>query len=204
MGTEQILSWVQGVLLLVLVVQAAVTDLRGHRIYNWPVLCGIVAGFALSFARGGMGSFSFEGVMSDQINLSVSVGGFLLMAAIFLLAYLTGGMGAGDVKLAAAVGALAGLRFSLWVLFHSAFAGALLALFWLIFKKDLRGGLRRTLLSGARLRWREKDNEKMGKPVVIPYAVAICAGTIWAMWYVYGLGGLPFFLKAAAEAAGSL
>ena len=75
---------------------ASVTDIRDHRIPNWLTLSGMVVGLASYFLAGG-----FRGLL-------FSAEGLILGFALLIPFYMCGGMGAGDVKLLAAVGALLG------------------------------------------------------------------------------------------------
>ncbi len=186
----------QVVLLFGLIFQAAATDLLRRKIFNLPVLIALVGGLVLAYVRGGVGVFTADVLSSEYdqgITLADSVMGLLALFIPFFIAYMTGGMGAGDAKLAAAIGALTGLRFSLWVLFNSAVAGAVLALICLLYSKQMRRGLRRSLRAMVLIKKREKDDEELGAPVTIPYAVAIGAGVLMTVWLFYSNGyALPF------------
>ena len=83
-------------LLLSVAVVAGIYDWRYRRIPNWLALAGIVAGFSCHCY--------LEGVA----GLLVAGEGFGLAALIYFLLYLVRGMGAGDVKLMAALGSIAG------------------------------------------------------------------------------------------------
>ncbi len=94
---------------------AAALDLRHRRIPNWltgPLAC---AGIALQFIHGGS-----RGALH-------ATAGLLLCGSCFMLPYLAGGMGAGDVKLVAAEGALLGAQHTGALLCMTAFCGAVLA-----------------------------------------------------------------------------
>ncbi len=84
-----------GVLIL-LVGVAAIFDFRFRRIPNWLNLSGVVLGFCLN-------AFFFH-----THGALTATQGMLLATAVYLPLYLLRGMGAGDVKLMAAVGALVG------------------------------------------------------------------------------------------------
>lgn len=75
---------------------ASVTDIRNHRVPNWLTFSGMVVGLASYFLTGGFGGLLF------------SAEGLILGFALLIPFYMAGGMGAGDVKLLAAVGALLG------------------------------------------------------------------------------------------------
>jgi len=82
--------------LILLVLVAAIFDFRFRRIPNWLNLSGVVLGFGLNVLF-----FHAHGALA-------ATEGMLLATAVYLPLYLLRGMGAGDVKLMAAVGALAG------------------------------------------------------------------------------------------------
>src|SRR5690242_16485700 len=85
------------ILLLILVLCAAFTDARTRRIPNWLTVSGVLAGVALNtFMYGGL-----PGLWFSLKGLAVGFG-------VYLLLHLVRAMGAGDVKLMAAVGSIAG------------------------------------------------------------------------------------------------
>lgn len=98
------------------------TELRDGKIYNWMTLPALGLGLLLA-ALGGRAAFY------DALA-GVVVGG-----GIFFLPYLVSGIsrgrpviGGGDVKLAAAIGALTGLRFTLSVVYYGVLSGAVIGL----------------------------------------------------------------------------
>lgn len=84
------------VLLFIIFVISAYTDLAHHKVYNWVTIPGIIAGLLLNFAFQG-----FQGLGNSLLGLIIGGG-------LFLIFFLMGGMGGGDVKLMGAVGALGG------------------------------------------------------------------------------------------------
>jgi prepilin peptidase CpaA len=94
-------------LLLVVVICAAIYDLRVRRIPNWLTAPAAVTGIALN------------AVMLPHGGL-LSLAGLACALAVYLPLYVVRGMGAGDVKLMAAVGAIAGP--SNWILIFIATA----------------------------------------------------------------------------------
>jgi prepilin peptidase CpaA len=75
---------------------ASFDDLRRRAIANWINLAGLAAGLVYHTAGRGW------------VGLAWSAGGAAAGFAVFLIFYCLGGMGAGDLKLAAAFGALLG------------------------------------------------------------------------------------------------
>jgi len=120
----------QAVLAAVVII-AAVFDVRTRRIPNWLNLFGVLAGLLLNW---------FLNV--DKYNWRSALMGLGLAFLIYFPLYLLRGMGAGDVKLMAAVGALVGPAnwFAIFVL--SNILGAAAAVVLLLSKGKLWGTLR--------------------------------------------------------------
>ena len=119
------------VILSALVIVAAIWDIRTRRIPNWLTLAGVILGVALN-------TFLFD---RPLVGLMFSLKGFGLALIIYMLLYLLHAMGAGDVKLMAAVGAMVGWPDWLAILVLTSVAGAMAGLALVFFK----GRLRRTL-----------------------------------------------------------
>ena len=134
---------------------ATFTDLRSRRIPNWLVLPFLVLGFAVSAWMHGWHGFlpSLEGAGL----------GLLIYGVLFFM----GGMGAGDVKLCAAIGAWIGPVQLLYALFLTAMAGGLMVLGWAVYK-----GFFKDLLTGAGAHLKRK----------MPYAPAIAVGTLMSFF----------------------
>ena len=81
---------------------AAVTDYRTGRIPNWLTLGGMVAGIVGHVARGWILADAKTGLYEGALAL----GGLLFCTLAPGLLYWKGGMGGGDLKLYAAIGAL--------------------------------------------------------------------------------------------------
>ncbi len=123
-----------------------ITDLRFRRIPNWS--CGVL--FVAGVVAGG-----FEQGLS---GILWSLGGAVAGLVAFLVFYLAGGMGGGDIKLMGACGSVIGLRGLPVALVLAAIIGAVVAI--------------ATLLVG---RLRRKRAE------TIPYGPAIVAGSLLAL-----------------------
>ena len=79
-----------------LVGAAMITDLRSHCIPNWLTLSGATLGFLLQIFSGGSEGFG------------TAILGLTLGFVPFFVLYMFGALGAGDVKLFAAIGSIAG------------------------------------------------------------------------------------------------
>ena len=161
--------------LAILLTLAAVCDIRSHRIPNLLVLTGLVLGPAWHGWRGG-----WPGLLLSLEGVAV--------AALALLPYALGGLGAGDVKLLGAVGALMGPLFLLWTLPGTVLAGALLALAWTARRGVLRETVHNTLLglhllgAGAGV-GALASASRAGK---MPLAPAIALGAVFAFFWLHG------------------
>lgn len=158
---------------LIMIFAAAVYDIRYGRIPNWMTFPAIVAGLTYHTATAGV-----PGLMS---SLAGTATGF----SVFIVFYALGGMGAGDVKLMAAVGALLGPRETLYAALFTAIAGGIYALAHLVSKKNRQGMERygvmaRCLFSTGRF---EYIPAPKGKIVNLKYGAAVAAGTLGAIIY---------------------
>lgn len=152
---------------------ATVTDLRSRRIPNWLVFPFLAAGLALSFAPP-----SWHGISFLQSLEGMGLGLFL-----FGILALMGGMGMGDVKLCAAIGAWVGPRQMFFALVVTGIAGGVIAVIW-----AAMGGFLGELFSGSAdlmLGWRKRGmkmnpEQTLSNPKArkMPYAPAIAIGTL--------------------------
>ena len=104
------------ILLTLLVITAAAYDLRFRRIPNWVVVSGLVLGIGLS-------SFLFE-----WNGLRFALFGIGVAFLVYFPLYLLRGMGAGDVKLMMAIGAIAGPKNWLGIFIATGILGGLIAM----------------------------------------------------------------------------
>jgi prepilin peptidase CpaA len=155
------------VLCLLLCVGAAIFDLRTRRIPNALTLPAVVVGIALALWGG-------------WYDLAGAVMAVVLLGGVFALFAAAGGLGWGDVKLMAAVGALLGWPLQAWAmvlyaLLYTAICGGLLAVVVAALQRRLGAALKATVALPRR------DREKKNSGVTIPYGVAIGVGTLWAI-----------------------
>jgi prepilin peptidase CpaA len=105
------------ILLGILVAIAAYTDIRYRRIPNWLVLTGIIVGFTWNALSGGM----WPGLLRAGEGLGL---GFALLIPFYLIRAL----GAGDVKLLAAIGAIIGPGNVFWIFILTGIIGGIAGL----------------------------------------------------------------------------
>jgi len=115
----------------------------------------------------------------------------LICGVVFLVLYLAGGMGAGDVKLIAAVGCIAGLPDIVYLLVLTSLAGGVMGVVFAM----VRGRLKQTLLNVASLASHHKEEGLKPHPELnvlnsdtlrLPYGVAIAAGSTLTL-YLLGM-----------------
>ena len=145
---------------------ATFTDLRSRRIPNWLVLPFLVAGIAVS------------GWLHGWHGIGQSLAGVALGVLIFGFLFWMGGMGAGDVKLCAAIGAWIGPNQLFLALVLTGLAGGVMVLLWAAwggFLNDLFKGTG-DLIFGSK----ERGEAVLGNPLrrKMPYAPAIAIGTL--------------------------
>jgi prepilin peptidase CpaA len=150
---------------------AAISDVKIRRIPNILTVSGMLSGLLLHFAVGG-----WRGMFSSGASLVVCGG-------IFLAVYVAGGMGAGDVKLIAAQGALLGLSSIVSLLVLTAIAGGIMALVY----AGWHGRLRETVSNVIQVISHHRSHGLAPHPELnihnaamlrLPYALAIGVGSI--------------------------
>jgi prepilin peptidase CpaA len=147
---------------------ASITDIWKNKVYNWLTFPAMALGLILNMA-----AYHWSGLGFSALGLVV--GGL-----IFLPAYLWGGMGAGDIKLLAVIGAFMGTVFVINTALYSALAGGAAAVVILAVK----GELGRTLVH----LWRVfasrlapgRPAEPLARTHPMPYAAVIAAGAVAA------------------------
>ena len=170
-------------ILMAILASSVYYDSTQRKIPNRITIPAILIGVIWSTVNSGLEGFLF------------SVFGFLIGFAVFLVPYILGGIGAGDVKLMAAIGSLMGWRFTLASALATAIAGGVVVIMYMLIKGginkvfvDAFGLLIKPLLKFIYMvtgnKWflekqeyfvrkkSEKENE------YIPYAMAIATGTI--------------------------
>ncbi len=141
-------------------VAAMIDDLRRRQIANWIPIVALAAGLVWQIAQSG-----WWGVL---YGLGGAASGF----AVFLIFYLLGGMGGGDVKLMAGFGALLGAKGLIDAAFWTALVGGLIAVGVLAARAIRRAVGGKDLVRSA------ATAEEIAAKESIPYAPAIALG-VW-------------------------
>lgn len=156
-----------------LLIIACITDLRGRRIPNWLTCSAALIGLVYQTVTGG-----FQGLL-------IGIAGLALGLAVLIPFYMFGGMGAGDVKLMGAIGALIGPEAVFSAFLFTALAGGVYAVILLMAHGYLKetfsryGVMLKALCCTGGFAY-IKPTEKESKPVLC-YGVAIAAGTFLSL-----------------------
>jgi prepilin peptidase CpaA len=156
----------------------AAFDITSRRIPNLLTLPAICLGLLLHLTLGGW----------RQLGGAAAAG--LVGGSIFLVFYLAGGMGAGDVKLIAAVGCISGLSLVGPLLILTSLAGGVMALGLVIYHRRLK----ETALNICALAVHHRREGLVPHPylnvgdartVRLPYAVAIATGSALSLLLLF-------------------
>ena len=166
------------IILFLILGTAIASDLRWRIIPNWLTGPSILLGLGL------------HTVMNQFTGFVFSLEGAAMGLGLFIILYVCGWMGAGDVKLFAAVGSFLGPAQTVSAAMVIALVGGLLAFLVLGFNQGWRRmGLR--LWSHVETMFLTKSVQALtpvqGAAPKVPYAVAIGLGTIGSYWW-YPLG----------------
>ena len=155
---------------------ASVFDVRSRRIPNFLTMPAFVFGLLLHLILGGW----------KQMLLAFAAG--LICGVIFLVFYIAGGMGAGDVKLIMAVGCIAGFSHIAYLLALTAISGGAMALILAL----SRGKLKETLFNVGAIAKHHKEqglqphpdlNVQNNATLRLPYALAIAGGSLLTLYF---------------------
>lgn len=116
-----------GLVLTLLILCTTYTDLRWRKIFNWASYTACGWAFAICVLPS---PFS-----TGSIGLNASVGGFATCFLLMLIPYSLARGGAGDVKLAAAIGAILGTGDGLLVIAFAYISAAICIVGWTILKQ---------------------------------------------------------------------
>ena len=157
---------------LALAIAAAAIDVEQRRIPNWLTYPGIIMGILL------------RGLLLGWEGAASALAGCVLAGGIFVLFYVVRAMGAGDVKLVAAIGSWLGPRDAVVMLLATAICGGVLAIGYAMYRQRVRATFANV---GAALQFhvaaglQAHPELNLDNPVALrmPYGLAIAAGTLY-------------------------
>jgi prepilin peptidase CpaA len=170
--SEQLVPYV----VLLVAAVACVTDIRTRRIPN-----------VLTFGAAAA-AVVFHGAVEGPEGLLVAASGWGVGLLLFLPFFLLGGMGGGDVKLLAALGAWVGPRDAMWLAIYASLAGGVLGVLVALSRNYLGTALRnlKTMvvswcLVGPRpLPAMTLEDSKAPR---LAYAVPVLIGAMVTIWF---------------------
>jgi len=164
--------------LVLMLIAAAVIDWRTFRIPNWLTIGGMTTGLILNTT------------LPMQTGLLWALAGLASGLVLLLPLYALGVMGAGDVKLMAAVGAFLGLPEVLFAVLASLIAGGIAAVAFSLYRRAfgrMAGNVAEIVqsMAFAVIAGQRPASVMAGRLSVgdLPYGVSIAAGTL--AWLVY-------------------
>lgn len=151
---------------------AALWDLKTNRIPNFITFPLILSGLIYyTYSRGYTG-------LQDALL------GVIILMGILLIPFALGGLGAGDVKLMAAIASLNGMTFGIFALLYSSIIGALIALTLAVYRGQLGVTIftiHSSLLSLTSKIFEGKkpqSDDIITMGIKFPYGLAIFLGTV--------------------------
>jgi len=161
--------------LLALVLGAAVYDVRYRRIPNWLTIGGVLIGLALN-------TFLYQG----WPGLRFALKGLAIGFGVYFVLYALRAMGAGDVKLMAAVGSLVGWEDWFGVFLITALIGGVMALILIVWRRRVTKTLWNVSfilneLKSGRPAYvgKEELDVRSPKALGLPHGAVIAVGTIF-------------------------
>jgi prepilin peptidase CpaA len=151
-------------LILIIGIPTVFYDIRSRRIPNWITIPACFTGLALA------------GILAGSEGLASSVRGLFVGGGTFFMLFLMGWMGAGDVKLLGAVGAIFGYPDIVNAVLLTVLTGGVLAVAQMTLYHTWNKCFSRFRL----IRRKETEPENQSFAVTVPYGLAIVAGSLMA------------------------
>ena len=159
------------IFLTLILIIAAISDIRAHKIPNWLTFSTMVTGIVFhTYTK------SWEGFL-------FSLEGIFLGFAFLLIFYFLGGTGAGDVKLMGAVGGILGPKGVFTAFLFIALLGGIYSIILLVLHEGLKDMVKRygkmlnTFIFTTSITYIPPETNKGKKPVLC-YGVVIALGTL--------------------------
>lgn len=173
--TDYNVQFAIGATLLTVISIAAFFDIRERRIPNWVVLFALLSGVVLALFQG-------------STQLVAAIIGFVAGILVLIFPFAMGWLGAGDVKLFAAMGVLLGYQALPRILFYSCLVAGMIALVALALGYAREVSFRKFWTDCKYLVLTARIGVPRPAPLKpcaysVPWAVAIGAGTIMAYYF---------------------
>lgn len=165
---------IQFIILALCIAAALYTDVRRCVIPNWITVGGTLSGLLIHLVKDG------------GIGLLFSLVGFGAGFILLLILYAMGGLGAGDVKLFGAIGAITGAQFTLYSMMYSIFFAGCIGCILLLVRREFIKRLAKTIFQLFQSLWvrefgwiRASQSEQLR----FPFMYAVLPGVITTYLY---------------------
>jgi Flp pilus assembly protein protease CpaA len=118
-----------GLVLLAMLVTSAITDLRRQRIYNWVTYSAFLWALLINIWASTIQSENTLAMLGG-VGIGQCLAGAALCFLITFFGYDLSGGGAGDVKIAAAIGALLGIEHGIFAVAYSYIVAGIAIMIW--------------------------------------------------------------------------
>lgn len=163
-------------LLFILLIIAFYTDVRYKKLPNWLTAGGMLVGVVYHLIFGGADGLIFTFL------------GLLTGGGIFMILYLFKTIGAGDVKLFAAIGAIVGVKVVLYIMMYSVVFAGILAIIILLFTRTFLSKLLNALTAiGESIfsrSFKKMEEYKTTKATRFPFMYAVLPAVIVSYYYL--------------------
>ena len=150
-------------------------DVRRRRIPNWLTLGAAIIGLV------------YRTYVDGAAGLTDASAGWFVGAGMFFLPFALGGLGAGDVKLVAALGVWFGFSDAIWLALYTGVVGGVIALIVALLRGYLQQALANVCL--LLLHWRVSGLRALPELTIhqghgpkLAYGVSIFLGTVVTIW----------------------
>lgn len=168
---------IQDYILFIFLIIAFITDVKYHKIPNWLSVGGALVGVLYHLIMGGVDGLIFSFL------------GLLVAGGIFMVLYIFKAIGAGDVKLFAAIGAIVGIQVVLYLMMYSVIVAGLIAIIILLFTntflKQITSAIFHLIetITSKDMSW--LDDFKTTKSTRFPFMYAVIPATAITYYYLY-------------------
>ena len=157
----------------IVLIYAAYIDGKELRVPNWITFPMVLSGLLYSTIVGG-----WEGLLAGFLGMCVGL-------ATLLPLYLIGGMGAGDVKLMAGIGAWLGVMPTVYAFVATVVVGAVMAIIMVLWAKEWDKHYGNFIMIFMEILTVKNPNklsaiaaERKPRMKLLPYGIPICIGSI--------------------------
>lgn len=164
-------------ILFIFLIIAFIMDVRHYRLPNWLTAGGMVIGITFHLISNGIDGLIFSFL------------GLLVAGGIFLILYIFKAVGAGDVKLFAAIGSFVGVQMVLYMMMYSIVFGGIIGIIILLFTKTFLLKITLALFefidSITSKDLGKLEDFKVNKATKFPFMYAVIPGVAFTYYYTY-------------------